>query len=77
MNYGLMISCRLEELLQAHIRRGNWTQKDEETVYEQAFKQVMEERPEAWAAGNVRVGGYILLSEPPHHSPPLNFDHPE
>ena len=65
MNYGLMISCRLEELLQTHGRHDQWTQADEAGLYEQAFKQVMEERPEAWADGNVRIGDYILLSEFP------------
>lgn len=63
MNYGLMISCRLEELLQAHHRHDHWTQADEAKLYDQTFKLVMEERPEAWAQGNIRVGDYILLSE--------------
>ena len=63
MNYALMISCRLEELLQAHPRHDQWTQADEALLYERSFKQVLEERPEAWADGNIRIGDYILLSK--------------
>ena len=63
MNYGLMISCRVEEILQEHSRNENWTQVDEAGLYEQALKQVLAERTEAWADGNIRIGDYILLSK--------------
>lgn len=62
MNYGLMISCRVEEILKDHPRHQDWTQDDEAVIYEQALTQVLEERPEAWADGNIRLGDYILLS---------------
>lgn len=61
MNYGLGISCRLEELLREHPRGASWTQNDENVLYEQVLAKVLEERPEAWASGNIRVGDYILL----------------
>ena len=64
MNYGLMLSCRLEDLLQAHDRHDHWTSIDEADLYQQAFNQVLEERPEAWADGNIRIGDYILLGKP-------------
>ena len=62
MNYGLMLSCRLEELLQTHERPDSWTPDEETALYDQLLQQVMEERPEAWASGNIRIGDYILLS---------------
>ena len=62
MNYGLMISCRVEEILQEQIRGDNWTSADEAALYERALNQVLQERPEAWADGNIRIGDYILLS---------------
>lgn len=61
MNYGLMLSCRIEELLTDYIRPDNWTDTDEVAMYEQILTQVLEERPEAWADGNIRIGDYILL----------------
>ncbi len=63
MNYGLGISCRVEELMREHARGVNWTQDDETILYEQALAKVLEERPEAWASGNIRVGDYILLGK--------------
>ncbi|EHY52268.1 hypothetical protein HRR83_003167 [Exophiala dermatitidis] len=61
MNYGLMLSCKVEEKLQ-HIHRGpNWTQNDESQAYEACLEQVLAETPRAWADGNIRVGDYILL----------------
>ncbi|KAL9629118.1 MAG: hypothetical protein Q9164_007014, partial [Protoblastenia rupestris] len=61
MNYALMLSCRVEQILSENERDENWTQKDEETAYWNAFQQVLVERPDAWASGNIRVGDYILL----------------
>jgi hypothetical protein len=61
MNYGLMLSCRIEELLTDYIRPEKWTDTDEAAMYEQILSQVLEERPEAWADGNIRIGDYILL----------------
>ena len=63
MNYGLGISCRVEELLREHPRGANWTQNDETALYEQVLAKVLQERPEAWASGNIRVGDYILLGK--------------
>ena len=61
MNYGLMLSCRIEELMTAHDRPPSWTGIDEAAMYEQVLSQVLAERPEAWADGNIRVGDFILL----------------
>jgi len=68
MNYALMISCSIEEKL-ADVERGNsWTQAQEVQAYERCLKEVLEENGKAWAAGNVRVGDYILLSRFPSQS---------
>ena len=61
MNYGLMLSCRIEEILAATSRDSGWTQRSETFAYEEAFNQAMSEHPDAWANGNIRVGDYILL----------------
>ena len=61
MNYALMISCKVEEKLQAINRPIEWSQHDEAQAYEQALKEVLEDDGRAWADGNIRVGDYILL----------------
>ena len=62
MNFGLMVSCKVEEKLQTIDRPLDWTQADEAQAYEQALKESLEENGVAWADGNIRVGDYILLS---------------
>ncbi|KAL8745961.1 MAG: hypothetical protein Q9190_001958 [Brigantiaea leucoxantha] len=61
MNFGLMISCKVEEKLQLISRPDDWTQADEAAAYERCLKEVLVERDIAWADGNIRVGDYILL----------------
>ncbi|KAK2074962.1 hypothetical protein P8C59_009128 [Phyllachora maydis] len=61
MNFALMISCRVEERLQAVERHDGWTQADEAVAYEAALRAVLEADGRAWADGNVRVGDYILI----------------
>ncbi|KOS21086.1 Glucans biosynthesis glucosyltransferase H [Escovopsis weberi] len=61
MNFALMISCKVEEKLQAIDRHPEWNQNDEALAYEQALKEVLEADGRAWADGNIRVGDYILL----------------
>ncbi|KIW94381.1 uncharacterized protein Z519_04357 [Cladophialophora bantiana CBS 173.52] len=61
MNYGLMLSCKVEEKLQRYHRNFVWTQNDESEAYDQCLREVLEETPRAWADGNIRVGDYILL----------------
>ncbi|KAB5562728.1 glycosyl transferase family group 2-domain-containing protein [Coniochaeta sp. 2T2.1] len=61
MNFGLMISCKVEDKL-ALINRGpEWSQNDEAQAYERALKEVLEEDGRAWADGNIRIGDYILI----------------
>lgn len=62
MNFGLNISCMVEEKLAAINRPDDWTQADEATSYEKALKEALEENGRAWADGNIRIGDYILLS---------------
>ncbi|RDA86049.1 hypothetical protein CP532_1274 [Ophiocordyceps camponoti-leonardi (nom. inval.)] len=62
MNYALMISCKVEDRLQAIDRTADWSQHDEALAYEQALNDVLDgEDGRAWADGNIRVGDYILL----------------
>lgn len=61
MNYGLMISCCVEDKLMLLDRNEDWGQGDEALAYETALKEVLEEDGRAWADGNIRVGDYILL----------------
>ncbi|KAF4124458.1 hypothetical protein GMORB2_5124 [Geosmithia morbida] len=61
MNHALMISCKVEDRLQAISRPAEWSQHDEAQAYEQALKEVLEDDGATWADGNVRVGDYILL----------------
>lgn len=61
MNFGLMISCKVEERLLLINRPDDWSQADEALAYERCLKEVLEESHVAWADGNIRMGDYILL----------------
>lgn len=61
MNYGLMLSCAVEEKLLRYSRHALWTQDDENSCYETCLAEVLAEKPRAWCQGNIRVGDYILL----------------
>jgi hypothetical protein len=61
MNFGLNISCMVEERLSLIQRPADWTQADEAQAYERCLKEALEENGRAWADGNIRVGDYILL----------------
>jgi len=62
MNYALMVSNRVEEKLANIARHPAWTKDDENKMYAQCFQEVLEElNGRAWAAGNIRVGDYILI----------------
>lgn len=64
MNYGLMVSCKVEDKLALVERDENWTQAKEAEAYERCLKEVVEEEEgRAWADGNIRVGDYILLGQ--------------
>ena len=61
MNFGLMVSCNVEEKLLAIERPDDWTQADEAQAYERCLQNVLDEHGRAWADGNIRVGDYIIL----------------
>lgn len=61
MNYGLMLSCKVEEKLERYERGPNWTNNEENDAYDDCLAEVLRENPRAWAQGNVRIGDYILL----------------
>ena len=63
MNYGLMLSCKVEEKLILIDRPSDWTQADEAQAYERCLLEAVEENGRVWADGNIRVGDYILLSK--------------
>lgn len=61
MNYGLSLSLKVEEKLQAISRPEDWTHSDEVLAYERILLQVLEEDGKAWADGDIRIGDYILI----------------
>jgi hypothetical protein len=63
MNFGLHISCMVEEKLAMIQRPADWSQADEAQAYDRCLKESLEEDGRAWADGNIRVGDYILLSK--------------
>ena len=63
MNYGLMVSCRVEDKLAQIQRPPTWSQYDEATEYDRCLREVLEEEGRAWADGDIRLGDYILLSK--------------
>jgi hypothetical protein len=64
MNYGLMLSNRVEEKLGLVERGERWHQADEAVEYARCLGEVIEEeKGRAWADGNIRIGDYIILSK--------------
>jgi cellulose synthase/poly-beta-1,6-N-acetylglucosamine synthase-like glycosyltransferase len=64
MNYALNVSTRVEDKLMAMIRAsdGSWTPDEDRIAYASALAEVIEEDAgRTQAAGNIRVGDYILL----------------
>lgn len=61
MNFGLHISCMVEDKLALIQRPVDWTQADEAQAYERCLKEALEDNGRAWADGNIRIGDYILL----------------
>lgn len=62
MNYGMRLSVRVEELLADAERTSEWSQLDENGVYNKAlFTAISEREGEAWADGIIRMGDYILI----------------
>ncbi len=61
MNYGLMLSNKVEAKLANLVRTGSWTQEQETAGYERCLQEVLEDVNVAWAGGNIRIGDYILL----------------
>lgn len=68
MNFALNISQKVEKYLQEMVdakfaAEGTdlIDQQEEEEIYEAALARVLEENPLAQAAGNIRMGEYILI----------------
>ncbi|TKA62125.1 hypothetical protein B0A49_11583, partial [Cryomyces minteri] len=61
MNFGMMVSCNVEDKLAQIMRPDDWSQADEAQAYERCLKEVLEEHGRAWADGNIRIGDYIVL----------------
>lgn len=64
MNYGMHLSCLVEDKLAEIDRPHDWTQLDEAQAYDRCLKEVLqmdEMDGKAWADGNIRIGDYILL----------------
>jgi hypothetical protein len=61
MNYGLALSNKVEAKLALVHRDIDWNRDDEPREYERCLQEVLEENGQAWAAGNIRIGDYILL----------------
>ncbi|PBP28266.1 hypothetical protein BUE80_DR000804 [Diplocarpon rosae] len=61
MNFGLHLSCMVEEKLGLIPRPVDWSQADEAQAYDRCLREALEDNGRAWADGNIRVGDYILL----------------
>ena len=73
MNFGLMLSCKVEEKLERYNRPAGWTQDEENEAYQTCLKEVLGENPRAWAHGNVRQSFHTSTSTPPPTSPSFFF----
>ena len=64
MNFALMISVKVEEMLADVVRDDNWSQHDEDKEYKRCLAQVISERQVySQAGGDIRIGDYILLGK--------------
>jgi hypothetical protein len=68
MNFALNISRKVETTLRAHVESKLMSEKtdridafEEETIYKEALAEVLAADPRAMAAGNIRVGEFILI----------------
>lgn len=62
MNYAINVSARIEDAMALVERSFNWTQDDEEDLYNQCLAQILEEdEGRTWAEGDLRIGDYILI----------------
>ena len=62
MNYALNFSARVEDKMTSHTRRQHWPTDQEHKIYESSLAAVIQEdEGRTFAAGNVRLGDYILL----------------
>lgn len=62
MNYALWVSARVEDRIADIDRPSSWTANDEAAVYEEALATIIaEDEGRTLAAGNIRMGDYILL----------------
>ena len=61
MNFGMMVSCNVEEKLKVIDRHAEWDQNDEAEAYGRCLQEVLDEHGRAWADGNIRIGDYIIL----------------
>ncbi|KAJ9105391.1 hypothetical protein QFC21_001761 [Naganishia friedmannii] len=71
MNFAIQLSLRVEEIMDdsrpdAHEGKGGdayfWHEQDELDLYDTALERAQEElEGRAWAAGNIRIGSYILI----------------
>lgn len=67
MNYGLILSNKVEQRLQEIHRSVDWTQSDEAREYERCLNEVLDADGRAWADGNIRIGDYIMISRFCYH----------
>lgn len=64
MNYGLMLTNQVEDMLAEIPRPDDWTQADEAHAYSRVLTEILEKHEgRAWADGNIRIGDYIILSK--------------
>jgi hypothetical protein len=62
MNYGMWVSTRVEEKLEAVQRTPTWNQSDELAAYQRCLAQVLaDDEGRTQADGNIRIGDYILI----------------
>jgi hypothetical protein len=63
MNYGLMVSLKVESKLELVERHNQWATAEETMAYRRCLAESLEELDEKpWVDGNIRIGDYILLS---------------
>lgn len=62
MNFCLNVTNQVEDKLSTFERPSDWTQDYEDRAYERALAAVLsQDEGRTWAAGNIRIGEYILL----------------
>lgn len=62
MNYAMSLSAQVEDRMRLYDRPACWSQSHEDEFYRSTLSEILREHNgKIWAAGNIRIGDYIVI----------------